>query len=366
MSAAEPDWLELRVPFDEAAREYALPLLDQAASALLTPAMPEDQLSEAELAEAQPSGAELTTADLAGADLAGADLTDGAKRPLVVIDIGAGTGNSMRWFDAHLTKRLPGRALQWVLVDADAVALEIAADRFGTAVRTVSAPISSLPDIAAEALAEVSPGDVTDGQSWQRCELLITGSALLDVLTPDDMAAIVETLHRFSGVGLFLLSISGQWQLSPPHPADDALDEAFGRHQRRESRLGTQAVPVLEAEAHSFGAHVETSASPWCLEAPRDSEFLTRFLTERVAAAVEEDPGLTEAGRSWLQDRLQRMETKPDENQDARGGNRSVGLSVVVDHIDVLIDASARQGGPAAQHVQKVDQLSQASSEPNR
>lgn len=356
MSAAEPDWLDLRVPFDDAARDYALPLLDQAASALLAPATPDAQLPDAQLSEAE----------LPGADLPGADLPGGAKRPLVVIDIGAGTGNSMRWFDAHLTKRLPGRPLQWVLVDADAVALEIAADRFGTAVRTVSAPISSLPDIAAEALAEVLPGKMTDGQSRQRCDLVITGSALLDVLTPDDLAAIVETLHRFSGIGLFLLSISGQWQLSPPHPADDALDEAFGRHQRRESRLGTQAVPVLEAEAHNFGAHVETSASPWCLEAPRDSQFLTRFLTERVAAAIEEDPSLTEAGRSWLQDRLQRMQTRPDENQDVRGGNKSAGLSVVVDHIDVLIDASARQGGPAAQHVQKIDQLSQTSCESKR
>ena len=332
MTAAEPGWLDLRVPFDDAAREHALPLLDEAASRL--------------------------TAD------AGAVDTD---RPLVAIDVGAGTGNSMRWFDARLTERLRGRRVQWVLVDADEAALEVAADRFGTAVHTVAAPISSLPDIAAEALAEASSaaGDAGPGAdagtastvSPPPCELLITGSALLDVLTRDDTAAIVDTLHRFSGLGIFLLSIAGQWHLSPPHPDDEVIDEAFGRHQRRESRLGTQAAPVLEAEACGIGARVETSAAPWHLEAPRDSEFLTRFLTERVDAAIEEDPGLREAGRSWLKERLNRGEARSD-GKSGRADGQAAGLRVVVDHTDVLIDATDHRG--------RADQHAQPSGEPKR
>lgn len=316
MNAAEPDWLDLRVPFDDAARQYALPLLDMAARALSLDA--ERQV--------------------------------GTERPLVVIDLGAGTGNSIRFFDRHLAQRLPERPLHWVLVDADESALEIAAGRFGATVRTVAAPISSLPAIAAEVLDEVATkvgtASLTEvgtvkprgerrtaaAASPDSCDLLITGSALLDVLTRKDLATIVETLHRFSGAGLFLLSISGQWRLSPSHPDDGTFDEAFGRHQRRESRLGTHAATVLETMARSTGARVETSASPWQLEAPGDAEFLTRLLTERVDAAIEEEPRLRARGRAWLEDRWAQS-----------------GLRVVIDHTDVLIDATDQRGPRRAQ-----------------
>lgn len=290
MITAEPDWLDLRAPFDDAARQYALPLLDRAAGALRA----------------------------------------GHEQPLVVIDIGAGTGNSMRWFDHHLRERLPGRSLHRVLVDADEAALDVAAQRFGTTVRTVAAPIALLPDIAAKALAEASL------DSGQPSNLLITGSALLDVLTPGDMVAIAETLRRFSGFGLFLLSISGRWRLSPPHPDDGVLDQAFGRHQCRESRLGTQAVAALEEQAHRIGAQVESSASPWHLEAPRDTQFLTRFLTERVDAATEADPRLATIGRAWLAERLNAV-TGQSPVEAGGPDDRRARLDVVVEHTDVLI-----------------------------
>lgn len=309
MIAAEPDWLDLRAPFDDAARQYALPLLDKAANAL----------------------------------------SAGPERPLVVIDIGAGTGNSMRWFDHHLRERLPGRSLHRVLVDADEAALDIAAQRFGTTVRTVAAPIASLPDVAAQALAEASL------EARQPGNLLITGSALLDVLTRDDLVAIAETLRRFSGIGLFLLSISGQWRLSPPHPDDGVLDEAFGRHQRRQSRLGMQAAAALEEVALRIGSQVESSSSPWHLEAPRDAEFLTRFLTERVDAAIEADPSLAAIGQGWLAERLNDAKTQsPVEEQspvrmqdpvDAGGpAQRRAELDVVVEHTDVLITPTFLNG----------------------
>lgn len=359
MNAAEPDWLDLRVPFDDAARQYALPLLDKAARAL-------SLVTERQV---------------------------GTERPLVVIDLGAGTGNSMRFFDRHLVQRLPERPLHWVLVDADESALEIAADRFGAAVRTVAAPISSLPLIAAEVLDEVATEagkakprgepETATAASPDSCDLLITGSALLDVLTRDDLATIVDTLHRFSGIGLFLLSISGQWLLTPSHPDDGVLDEAFARHQRRASRLGTQAATVLETMARSTGARVEASASPWHLEAPRDAEFLTRFLTERVDAAIEEDPRLQTRGRAWLEERLTRVETRTSreavspgdagspgdaENSGDAGssGEEEPGLRVVVDHTDVLIDATDQLSPRRAQLSPRRDQLSPRRGEPKR
>lgn len=317
MTAAEPEWLDLRVPFDDAAREHSLSLLDLAAPTL-----------SAVSAQVHPGGG---TEPDSQAD-AGNHVDVG--RPLVVIDIGAGTGNSMRWFDHHLRERLPGRPLSWVLLDADAASLEIAAERSANSVRAIVAPISSLPAIAAEVLTEVTGETPASDESFGSCDLLITGSALLDVLTRADMKAISDTVRRFSGIGIFVLNISGEWSLRPPHPDDGIVGDAFDRHQRRSGRLGTESTAVLAEEAYMAGAEVRTSESPWTIEAPRDIEFLSRFLTERIDAAVEEEPQLVQRAHDWLDCRL----------------NQSAELRVVVDHTDILIDATptATDTGTAA------------------
>src|SRR5699024_10822004 len=88
MTAAH-DWLDLRVPYDDAARQHSLSLLNQLGPALRSP-------------------------------------TVGQLQPVAVIDIGAGTGNSACWFRQHLPDLLPGLSLRWVLIDTDQAALDTA------------------------------------------------------------------------------------------------------------------------------------------------------------------------------------------------------------------------------------------------
>src|SRR5690625_3646085 len=140
--------LDLRVPYDDASRQHSLEFVDQAATALQERAA-------------------------------------SATQPVVILDVGAGTGNSAQWFKQQLTPRLPGRDLRWVLFDADAVALRTASDTMPEA-EMVTAPISQLPCIADELLSK----------SQEPAQLLITGSAVLDVLTQSDVHAITDTIIR--------------------------------------------------------------------------------------------------------------------------------------------------------------------------
>ena len=279
MTAADHDWLDMRAPFDDAARERSLVLLDEAAGALV-----------------------------GGPD----------AEPLTVIDIGAGTGNSARWFDRALRTRLPGRPLRWVLLDADAASLRVAARSMPDAT-TVTAPITRLPEIAA---AHLPDPHASDPQAPGR--LLITCSAVLDVLTPADVDAVVDTLTRFSGLGMFLLSITEHWPLDPPDRRDALIEHAFSEHQARAGRLGDAGGAVLADAARRAGARVTTGDSPWDLQAPRDRAFLNRFLSERVDAVIEEDPELRPVAEEWLAERLTQAGT---------------GLRVTVEHLDVLVDA---------------------------
>lgn len=271
MTAAH-QWLDLRVPFDDAARQASLPLVDRVATALCD---------------------------------------DAAGTPVTIIDIGAGTGNSARWFQQHLTPRLPDADLRWVLVDSDRQALETASQIL-PGVQAVCTDITELPRIVDDQMAS-HPG-----------KLLITGSAILDVFTRQDLAAIVDTLNRHNGLALILLSITGTWQLTPADPEDETINQAFCGHQQRHGKLGPVAPAALQELAHEAGASVTTARSDWQLTGPRDASFMTRFLRERVDAAIEHQPQLESLATEWLHRRLEQS---------------SDDLRVDVEHLDVVIDA---------------------------
>jgi trans-aconitate methyltransferase len=87
-----------------------------------------------------------------------------AAGPLVIHDLGAGTGAMARWLAPQL--RTPQH---WVLHDRDTSLLELAEAPPGTSLETRQADITSL-----------EPADLADAS-------LITASALLDMLTADEL-----------------------------------------------------------------------------------------------------------------------------------------------------------------------------------
>ncbi|MCT1691395.1 glycosyltransferase [Brevibacterium sp. p3-SID960] len=280
------DWLDMRIAYDNAARTASLPLVDAALEAV------------AGHRETTPAAPTVTTAPAVPA---------AEDRRLRICDIGAGTGNSALWFDTAFADRgITERT--WLLIDDDPDALTQAAARIGSApdrrAETRRAPIAELPRI-------LDVGRPVD---------LITGSAVLDVLRPADAAALIDTLAATGAPGLFLLTITGDWQLNPVHPADRQIASAFAAHQQREGRLGAAAASHLQDAAEAAGMRVQSTASPWQLSAREDHAFLTRFLTDRVTAASEQDAGSAALFTAWLGDRL------ADET-----------LTITVDHRDLLI-----------------------------
>jgi hypothetical protein len=197
--------------------------------------------------------------------------------PLVIHDLGGGSGAMGRW----LAPRLPGPQ-HWVVHDRDPDLLQLV-----------------------EATVETRLGDIT---RLTRDDLagagLVTASALLDLLTADELDRI---LAACAGLPMLLaLTVTGHVALDPAEPLDARIEAAFNDHQRRDGRLGPDAVERLDGLVRP---------SPWRL-GPGD--LLAEWLEGWVTAACEQDLEL-DAG-AYLERRLAQEE-----------------LTVTVDHADVLV-----------------------------
>jgi hypothetical protein len=140
---------------------------------------------------------------------------------------------------------------------------------------------------------------------------LVTSSALLDILTGEELAGFVETCAATRAPVLVTVDVTGEVDLGPEHPLDADLREAFNAHQRRRARgarlLGPDA-PAAAVEAfESRGHHVRTAASPWHLDAAH-GELLSAWLDGWVAAAVEQRPELASAAAGWSVERAAQVE----------------------------------------------------------
>ena len=169
-----------------------------------------------------------------------------AAGPLVIHDLGGGSGAMGRW----LAPRLPGRQ-HWVVHDRDAELLE----------RAVAAPPDS-GSVTVEArwsdITGLTPDDLAGAS-------LVTASALLDLLTADEL---VRMLRACTGRPLLIaLTVTGRATLTPTDPLDADIGAAFDAHQRRGDLLGPDAVTAAVDELRATGAEVLVRPSPWHLDA---------------------------------------------------------------------------------------------------
>ncbi|WP_409462395.1 class I SAM-dependent methyltransferase [Amycolatopsis sp. GA6-003] len=187
--------------------------------------------------------------------------------PAVIRDLGCGTGAMGRWLSCRLPK--PQR---WILHDQDPRLLEIAA--------------RGLP---VEIDVETEQADVTrlnlTGTS------LVTASALLDLLTQEEIQRLVKSCVDARSPALFTLSVTGSAQLAPPDPQDEALNNAFNAHQRRGGKLGPDAAAFTAAEFEKHGWTVHSRPSPWRL-GPEHRDLIDTWYRGFIAAAREQEPGL--------------------------------------------------------------------------
>ena len=207
------------------------------------------------------------------------------QTPLRVFDLGAGRGSGLRW----LAPLLP-EPQHWTLVDHDAELLEAACwGAGGEYVRE-----RRVEDFAAgpPPLPDPPPGE----------PLVVTGSALLDLVSADWLDRLVAACAERGAAVLFALSYDGRIEASPADPGDAALRAAVNRHQLTDKgfgpALGPRAGEYLARRLEDHGYAVEMADAVWDLDASRAG--LARALMDGwVAAASAIEPGRAAAFREW-------------------------------------------------------------------
>ncbi|WP_127476614.1 SAM-dependent methyltransferase [Microbacterium sulfonylureivorans] len=231
------------------------------------------------------------------------------RPPLVVHDLGSGTGSMVRW----CAPLLPGPQT-WVLHDWNEALLDHAArasarDRDGATV-TMRTRIGELGDLRENDLVGAS---------------LVTASALLDVLTAGEVGAIVAACLAAAAPVLLALSVTGRVTIDPVDAGDRVFEAAFNDHQRRtggdRTLLGPDAAPAVAELFRSAGWSVRVDESSWRLDA-RSRALIEEWIDGWLGAGVAQRPALGEWATEYARARSAQIAAD--------------GLRVVVHHVDLL------------------------------
>ncbi|MEA2169574.1 MAG: hypothetical protein QOF76_2874 [Solirubrobacteraceae bacterium] len=226
-------------------------------------------------------------------------------------DLGCGSGAMGRWLGPLLAG-----PQHWVVHDRDADLLELAA-------ADLPGPAADGAAITVEArqsdITALHPGDLAGAA-------LITASALLDLLTADELAGLVTICAGARCPILLTLSVVGRVDLTPADPLDSRVAAAFDAHQRRATEagrlLGPEAVAFAVEEFRRLGAEVLIRPSPWRLGAAR-AGLAAEWFAGWVGAAREQQADLAAETDAYARRRL----------AEAAAGR----LAVTVDHADLLV-----------------------------
>lgn len=215
-----------------------------------------------------------------------------AGRRLVIHDLGCGTGSMGRW----LAPQLAG-AQHWIMCDRDADLLARA---------EAAAPQQSADGVAVTVetrqrdITRLDPSDLAGAG-------LITASALLDMLSADELDRFVAACLSAGCPVLVTISVIGEVELSPVEPLDAVVTRAFNAHQRRtvdgRRLLGPDAAAAAIAAFTRRRADVAVRHSPWRLGADQ-ALLATEWLNGWVGAACEQQPELSAELATYAQRRL--------------------------------------------------------------
>ncbi|PSC02664.1 SAM-dependent methyltransferase [Alsobacter soli] len=246
MSGFSPEWLALREPADRDARSHAL-------------------------------------LERVGAHFAG-------RREMLVLDIGCGTGSTLR----ALAPRLPEHQF-WRLVDHDPALLAAARERLAAwAEEAEDAEGGDLVLTVAERTVRVrlEQADLAPGVArlLAPAPALVTASALFDLVSPAWIDGFARECAAAGAAVYAALTYNGLSAWDPPHPADAAVLDAFHVHQGRDKGFGAAAGPdapaALEQALEAQGYACEAADSDWVL-GPDDGALMAELATGIAQAAAE-------------------------------------------------------------------------------
>ncbi len=206
------------------------------------------------------------------------------QAPGLAVDLGAGTGATLRVF-----KNLGANDIVWRLVDHDGALLDEALRRHRR-----------------EFVIEDHQCDlrIVDELPLAGARL-VTASALFDLCSEEFVGALCPRISA-QNTGLYAaLNYDGTTNWQPTHPLDDQVLAAFNQDQLRDKglgpALGPQATAVLKQTLENAGYDVQIGVSPWQLDA-QDSALLTELIAgiaNAVATSLD-----AKALEQWRQFRL--------------------------------------------------------------
>jgi hypothetical protein len=266
VSGFSAEWLELREPFDAAARAASLV-----------------------------------------ADLKRHVATGNRDAPLHVVDLGAGAGSNLRYLAPLL-----GGVQRWRLVDHDSLLVDAALATTHAWAAARGADVlrsgSRLRIRAAEFACEVT---------CERVELedlaidlpaggLVTAAALLDLVSHDWLEALARRCRAARAAVLLALTYDGRTTAKPGEPEDPVVLAMFNRHQLFDKgfgpALGMRAPGAAEAAFEAHGYELRVATSDWVIE-PTDRALQLALLDGWLGAALEIAPESRLALTSWHQRR---------------------------------------------------------------
>jgi hypothetical protein len=168
-------------------------------------------------------------------------------------------------------------------------------------------------------ITRLCPGDLLGAT-------LITASALLDLLTEEELARLIAICAGAGCPMLLTLSVLGHVELIPADHLDGRVAAAFDAHQRRvteRGRLaGPDAVALAVEQCGQVGAEVLIRPSPWQLGASQ-ADLAAAWFTGWFDAACEQEVELAAEAELYARRRCAQ----------AAAGE----LVVTVDHADMLV-----------------------------
>lgn len=279
MTGFSTDWLALREPFDERAREASWPVFDLATHA-------------ARWRAAQPAVAQLTVLDLACGS--GANLRALAPR----------IGGPQRWrlidHDAALLAAVPGAMAGWAQQHGYRMA---PAPGSGAALCIEGAGFCV--ELATEAV-DLAHGLDTVG--WQQARL-VTASALLDLVSAAWLTALLRVAGTHGAALLFALTVDGRGGWHPVDRGDVEVHRAFALHQQRDKgfggpALGPAALPLACQLLASAGYAALQARSDWHIDGALAPAMYGAMVDGIAAAAGEQAPESGAAASQWKARRL--------------------------------------------------------------
>ena len=224
-------------------------------------------------------------------------LNDLKSKDKVIVDLGSGTGSTIRGLQRYTTL---APSIQWRLVDND-------------------------PELLAEAVHKHSEeysieSFLVDLSATQKLPLesvsLITASALLDLVSSNfirDLCQLIKEKNEDRPLGFYsALNYDGCIKWTPFHPLDAAILMNFNTDQRRDKgfgpALGPDATDFLKTQFHSTKFQCLSAKSPWLLGSA--DYLLTESLINGISGVAIQTGGLTNSDiQDWKTFRIENVRT---------------------------------------------------------